>query len=424
MAKIDSAYTYFLATYGKDMGNRYESHKRSELKSTYNSIVKANKESPLYKIAQTVDVAKFAIDIKESANSIQNKVSNLSTSSDDIASMLEKKQASSSDDEVVLAKYVGADGEEAPSFKMQVHKLAKPQVNRGNFLSPKGKNFEQGTYSFDLDTNSNSYEFQFNVNMGDTNLDVQQKISRLINGAGIGLSAEVVFDEKQNTALEISSKATGLAEDEEFLFDISTKASWAEINTLGIMEPTQQASNSSFSLNGVERSSLSNTFTVNKSYEVTLEDASDKEITIGIKPNTEAIADGINQLLDSYNGMVAVGNKYAREHSNNKLLNEIVGVAKNMAPSLEKVGISADEDGMLSLDRESLSDSLIEEKRDESFATLNRFKTAVKKTADKVSINPMNYVDKVIVEYKNPGKTMAFPYAPSAYAGMLVDKVL
>ena len=45
MAKIDAAYNYLMTTYGKTTGSRYDSHKKSELRSVYNNIIKTNKES-------------------------------------------------------------------------------------------------------------------------------------------------------------------------------------------------------------------------------------------------------------------------------------------------------------------------------------------------------------------------------------------
>ena len=41
--------------------------------------------------------------------------------------------------------------------------------------------------------------------------------------------------------------------------------------------------------------------------------------------------------------------------------------------------------------------------------------------AENASINPMRYVDKVIVAYKNPGHNFATPYITSIYAGMMLD---
>ena len=67
MAAIDSAYQYYLSTYGNSTVSRYDTHKKSQLRDTYNKIVKTNKESPLYKIKNLGEAKKYAIDIKESS---------------------------------------------------------------------------------------------------------------------------------------------------------------------------------------------------------------------------------------------------------------------------------------------------------------------------------------------------------------------
>ena len=90
MAAIDSAYHYYLSTYGNSV-SRYDTHKKSELRKVYNQIVKANKESPLYKITDTGDVKKTAIDIKERARSIQNVVASFSDDGSGIESVFQKK---------------------------------------------------------------------------------------------------------------------------------------------------------------------------------------------------------------------------------------------------------------------------------------------------------------------------------------------
>ena len=51
----------------------------------------------------------------------------------------------------------------------------------------------------------------------------------------------------------------------------------------------------------------------------------------------------------------------------------------------------------------------------------DELKAAISRAASKASINPMAYVDKAIVEYKNPGKSLTAPYATSAYSGMLMN---
>ena len=422
MARIDTAYNYFMTTYGDNIGNRYESHKKSELRDTYNRIVKANKDSPLYKIKDTEDMGQFAIDIKEHANSMALSVSNLSSAGDDISSVLDKRIASSSQPESVDAVYVGDDDSIADPFTIDVDALAKPQVNTGNFLPSEGHDFAEGQYSFDLDIRNHSYEFQFNVNRGETNLNVQNKIVRLLNTSDVGLSAMLISDERTGSkAIQITSKATGIAEDEDKLFNISSSISWRELNTLGIDNVTQAPSNSSFKLNGNAHESLSNTFTVNKMFELILKAPSDGPAQIGLMNDTEALSNGINQLLDSYNGMIDIGLKYNGAHQNRTLFNEISSIARNQADGLAQVGITPDNLGHLSLDKDTLTDTINGSDSRSAFDTLNELKASISRAASKASINPMAYVDKAVVEYKNPGKSLAAPYATSAYSGMMVN---
>lgn len=427
MAKIDAAYNYLMTTYGKTTGSRYDSHKKSELRSVYNNIIKTNKESPLYKITQGEKATEFALDIKQSSHRMQNVLSSLSENGDDISSILNKKVAVSSDEDAVTVTYVGAEStEDVPTFDISVKKLATPQVNQGNFLNRQDHSFEEGSFTFDLDTTTNSYEFQLNVNPGDNNYDVQSKIARLINQSDVGLSAEILMNDKGQSALKIESKQTGLSENEESLFRIQSGSSWNEVNTLGIGNITSPASNSVFVLNDKEHSSLSNTFTINKAFEITLHKptAEDSSAHIGFKANTEAISDRIEEMISAYNGLAAVGLKYSATQHSSKLFREVTAIGKTFEEPLSEMGISSDEDGLLHLERSVFADAISGADSDKHFKTLNNFKKALTAEAQKTSINPMNYVDKVIVEYKNPGKTFAAPYAPSAYAGILVDKFL
>ena len=196
---------------------------------------------------------------------------------------------------------------------------------------------------------------------------------------------------------------------------------WRELNTLGIDNILQKPSNSDFKLNGVSHQSVSNTFTVNKTYELTMKKPSKGPVNIGLMNDTEALSTGVNQLLFSYNGMIDVGLRYTSGHQNRTLFNEISSIGRNMAGRLAVIGIDADSLGHLSLDSSTLTEAINNGNREEAFATLNELKAVIRSAATKASINPMQYVDKTIVEYKNPGKTLTAPYATSAYSGMMCN---
>ena len=132
----------------------------------------------------------------------------------------------------------------------------------------------------------------------------------------------------------------------------------------------------------------------------------------------------MENLLTAYNGFVHVGQQYSSGKGNNQLLNEINGIGRRLAAELGKVGVRINDDMSLTLDRDAIADVVTSADARAAFDTLNTFKEALSKEADKTAVNPMNYVDKVAVEYKNPGKNFAAPYASSTYSGLLIDQSL
>ncbi len=429
MAMIDSAYQYYLSTYGNSNVSRYDTHKKSQLRDVYNRIVKSNKESPLYKIKDTGDVKKYAIDIKESTRNIQHVIASLSDSDGGIESVFSKKIAQSSDEDVLTAEYIGQEtGSYATEgFELKVKQLATAQTNLGTYLTQDRLDFVPGTYTFDLNTNTSSYEFQYSISSDDTNSSIQQKLAKLVNSAGIGLNATLDTNDSGQTALKIASKQTGIGENEDYLFQIlpgTDTGSIKAMHTLGIDQVKTEAQNSSFLLNGQERSSYSNTFTINNAFDVTLHDvnAEDDSVSVGFKGNADAVADNIQQLVNAYNGTIDIAQSYQGTQSSNKLIRDLSSVVKNYRYELEAIGLSLDAKQHIQVDRNLLTDAVTAEDADESFSILNQFKDSLNEKTSEAAINPMNYVNQVIVAYKNPGRNFATPYITSIYSGMMLDR--
>lgn len=428
MATIDTAYGYYLSTYANKSASRYDTHKKSELRNIYNTIVKINKESPLYKFQNIGDVQKFAIDIKEGARNIKNVVASLSDD-DDISTAFQKKIAFSTQENIVTANYIGTSkqAENMDNFEIEVRQLAKPQINLGNFMDKSRLDLRPDTYAFDLETTSAAYEFQFNVTSSDTNYDVQKKLADLISNAGINLHGSVIEDEEGRSALKIESGNTGRNQDEEFLFHITPQGnrnSMTAINVLGIDHISQPSQNAEFLLNGQERSSFTNTFSINNAFELTLHGISEEgnPSTIGFKANIDAIADNIQTLVDSYNGVIQTADKYAETQRSTRLFRDISSAAFALQNHLEPLGLMVDSHGEISIDKALLEEAVNAEDPSESFSVLNDFKNLLNDKATNASLDPMKYVDKIVVVYKNPQKTLVTPYVTSIYSGMMMDR--
>lgn len=58
----------------------------------------------------------------------------------------------------------------------------------------------------------------------------------------------------------------------------------------------------------------------------------------------------------------------------------------------------------------------------DQFSTIKDFTNSILRKTNQVSLNPMEYVDKTLVAYKNPaGHNFAAPYMTSNYSGMFFN---
>lgn len=428
MARIDSAYDYYVSTYAYKEVSRYDAHKKSDLRKVYNNILKVNKDSPLYKITHMEEAKKYAIDIKENAKSIQNVVSSLSDNYGAFADSFQKKVAVSSDEDKVGVTYIG-DGMEAnqsDNLQISVQELATPQVNTGNFLENDAHSLRPGAYSFDLNTSSAAYEFQYSISAEETNLDILNKLARLVNRSNLGITASIINDGKSSSALALTSVQTGVGDRGSSIFTISPDASTGStevMNTLGIDQISSRPHNSSFTLNGKQHTSVSNTVSINNAFELTLKAITDEDTIISFKPNTDAIADNIQTLVDVYNDIISTADSYAGSDASdgNKLQRDVASLSKNNKVALENIGLMVADNGSISIDREILAGAVAPEHAEETFETLSDFRDSIGDKAENIAVNPMNYVSKIVVSYKNPGHNFATPYISSIYAGMMLD---
>mgnify|MGYP000445869465 FL=1 len=425
-AILTNVYNHYLTAYAPKSTTQYDTHKKSELRSIYNSIVKLNKESPWYLETTSRSAQEYAVNLKESARLFHNTVASLGGLDDSQA--LAKKAAYSSDSGVIAATFVGSTGDDSPvpTLKMQVNSLATSQENMGTYLADGTVGLAPDTYSFDVSINDLNYEFQFNINENDTNKDVQQRLVRLINNADIGIQARL--DEgNARSSIRLFSQNTGLPEGKSEIFRITddrTSKTSGAVEYFGLDYISRQPANSSFLLNGEERSTSSNTFTIGKMYEIELKavSAPDTEVTIGLKTDTESLTDNVSALIGSYNTFISTASSYqSSERLSGRLVREMSRIAAHYQSSMESMGIRLGSDNTLSIDEALLKESASSSDGSFSYDTLKDFASSLIRKTNQVSLDPMNYVSRTIVAYKNPGHNFASPYVTSAYSGMMFN---
>lgn len=428
-AALNTVYNHYLTTYAPKSTTQYDTHKKSELRSIYNSIVKLNKEAPLYILDTGKQSREFAVGLKENARQLRNTIASLGGLSEE--EMFNKKAAYSSNENMVSANFIGEIPEDGnvPSFTMEVTSLASNQVNMGEFLAPNDKiPLPADAYSFDITINDLSYEFQYNIHEGETNRELQERLSRLITNADIGIHADVFEDTKGNTSLRLTSAATGIHDDKELIFHVSddkTSKRAGSVDYLGLDFVSRKPANAEFLLNGEPCSAYSNHFTVDKKFELTLNGISSAEgetAEIGLKTDLDSLTENVSNLIGGYNTFMQSAAEYMENHPRSKrLLNEMNHLTMRYKSDMEALGLSFNEEGRLSLNESTFRHTLINDENRSSLSTIREFANSLVNKTGQISLNPMEYVERTIVAYKNPGHNFVSPYTSSSYSGMMFN---
>uniref|UniRef100_UPI0040574363 flagellar filament capping protein FliD n=1 Tax=Acetatifactor sp. TaxID=1872090 RepID=UPI0040574363 len=425
MNVLTSAYNNYLTQYTPKSLTRYDTHKKSELRSVYNSIVKLNKEAPWYLPITNKNTQQYAIDLKENARELHNTIAGLGGLEE--SSLLHKKSAYSTNNNIATAAYIGTTDDSAQQFDMEVKSLASSQENMGSYL-PAGKvGLPADTYSFDISIGEMNYEFQFTIGEAETNKEVQERLARLINNSDIGIKATVA-EADSRTSLRLVSETTGLSAGKERIFTVSdnhTSKTSGTVEYFGLDYVSREASNASFLINGEEHTASSNHFTVGKMFEIELKGVSPEgeTIEIGLKPDIESLTDNITHLIGGYNSFIKAAASYLDSQSRSKqLVKEMKGIANLYQPTMESMGLNIQEDGTMAVNSTMLKQAATDATDiAQSFHYIKDFSDMLLNKSKEVSLNPMNYVDRTMVAYKNPGRNYVSPYATSAYSGMMFN---
>ena len=167
-------------------------------------------------------------------------------------------------------------------------------------------------------------------------------------------------------------------------------------------------------------------FFVNNAFSITLLGTTPKgqPVTIGFKPGAEVVADDVQSLVDSFNTILRTAENYRDSlQSNEKLLKDMGNVSKLYSAQFAPIGLDVEPNGIIDMNYNQLAQSIVSPDADASLDVLNRFKDTLGHKAEAATIDPMNYVNKVLVAYKNPGKNYVNPYETSIYSGMMLDRI-
>lgn len=418
MVNLNNIYNYYSSQLVLPKSyNKPQSHEKNDLKTVYKNMIKQNQHSPFYKFAFPDSTQVYAIGIKEAAMDLESESSFLGSHDD---SVFQEMTAISNNENVVFASMNDNRTDDLPEqFSVQIHTLAKGQTNVGTYLPSGELSFQTGDYSFGIAVGRNEYTFHLAIHNGDTNLQLQRNLANSINENSIGIRASIRNNRMEGTsALVLRSEAVGQPNDNDLIFHFDQTYLDNDITAaLGIDNVETAPTNAEFTINDTVHSSISNRISLNHSVDLDLLSESDEPVTISLVPDEAKISDKLDDFLHSYNQLVDLSRNGASQKGATRLFRDITSITRHHEQELSDAGLAIDENGYLRK-TENVDSAKIRELFDEDSSS---FRKDIKRTTGRMTLNPLEYIDKTVVTYPNTKGTYPNPYQPSKYSGLLFN---
>lgn len=421
-----NVYNYYLGSYAPKPMTKYDTHKSSELRSVMKDIAKITQSSPVYLVRLSKAKQRYALNIKDAAISLGNTLTMLSEDSSD--NVFTRKKAWSSDEGQVGARIMTEDYGALPEEpQIRVNSLATTQVNQGNEYYNTGKGLSDGTYRFRVSVNDDNYDFQYNIRKDATHREVLEGLSSFINKAKIGLIATPVSKSADKIMMRIESEMTG-SPDGRDIFSFEDRVgengdSRGIISYYNLNNVVSHPTSASFELNGEHKSTLGNTFKLGRVLEISLYRPGEQAAQVSYVPDSDKILESVHNIMDSYNKLVDSTNEYSKASGiSSRLIREYNRLLSPYQSELESSGITFDGQGRMQIDDSLAEQAALEGDIEKLFGKGSPLNERIMQKNEEIKLNPMEYIDKILVSYPNFGKPpKGYSYITSIYSGMLFN---
>lgn len=265
----------------------------------------------------------------------------------------------SSDNKVVTSDST-LYGTSKMSFDVKVNNIATKQESASKGLSSSAASaVGAGSHSLTLATEKGSFNVDFTVKEGATNEESLNAMAKAINESKAAVTASVVTENGQST-LKLASNETGQMSAFELQGNVA--------ETLG-METTQKAADANYSINGTTYTSASNTVSIQggRGATMTLQGAGSASLDRGA--DSSKLVDAAKNFASAYNRTMshlmsgsASGAGVTRALNlvaDNRMTAMSIGnYGGHAASTLESMGISIDDNGMMQIDEDKLASAV------------------------------------------------------------------
>lgn len=415
--QVDKIYNYLSTSIIPKKRNT--THKTSELREVYSKMASNNKSSPLYLLSLSESKQSFMVNLKEAALTLQDVVSEFGNEKSIVGA---KKVFNSDNPDSISGEIKGSLKDLPDNLELKLDKLATTQINKSSPLDSSSYIGKEGALRFSMSQPTGITNFSIPIESDDTELDIGQKIVRAFSSKDYGVTASLKSDET-NSYLKFESADTGRTSREDgLIFSFMSSEDNELFERLGMNTVNQAPSNASFYINDTYHESSSNHISINQSVELDFHKVSDTPVNISFAPDMHGYEQELNNFIGAYNTLLNLSKTAAPTTPGTRnLATDVSSILRGNKASLEKIGINIEEDNSLVADTAKVSKSLKDGSVHELF-TNDDFKESIAKSTSKLVIDPVAYVNKLIVTYPNTNQTkFGTPYTESIYSGLMYN---
>lgn len=399
---------------------------RREIKKVYDNVIDLNKRMPFYKINLSQENQDYSIRIKEAAYKLRERIKDMARAE---ISGFDSKAIVVSDESILSASLLDQDVSELPdTMEFKIETLAAAQINKGRDLFTSSRGLASGVYEFRARVGSKSQNLIFYQRERKDNYTVLTEMADLLNSSIQGVTATIEKGAIKDY-YRLSITADVMDENgERLVFEDIDEDPIGIVDYLGMNRMEKPPTLAEFEINGVARRVVSNNFKLSNKLYITINEAGREPAYINIVPDGTKIIQSVKATLSTYNALVDVAKKHIElvgSHSSaKKLITELRGLGLIYSGELEESGIIVSEDGSLSVDEAVAAIAVREGRLQELFTRGNGYIAILQAKAEAIAVNPMEYIDKVLVTYTNPEKkNYRYPYITSMYSGLFCNVV-
>jgi flagellar capping protein FliD len=404
---------------------KYPVSRRNELRRVYDNIINLNKSMPFYKINLTKENQDYSIGVKEAAFNLKVKLTDMT---DPQISGFKSKTIAVSDEHVLSANLINQDTEGLPdTIKLQIKSLASVQINKGKELLSTSRGLPPGVYEFKAIAGNETHNLIFYQESRRENQSILTEMADLLNNSIPGINAQVEKGaNKDYYRLSIITNMLGENGDKKLVFEDSDIYQDGIVEYFGMNRMEKAPALSEFELNDEKKQTSSNTFNLGNKLHIILKESGEQPVYINIIPDSNRILSSVESVLSSYNKLVNIAKNHIEVSGENykakKLITELKSIGQIYSEELASCGITVSLDGTLNME-DSLAVLAAQDGGMESlFSRENGFMARLYEKAENIAINPLEYLDKIIVTYPDlEKKYYSNPYMMSMYSGLFFN---